>query len=60
MTPDEVILIKFFDSDFGRAWRCPHTAFRDTSRTHANPRRSIEFRGIAYFSADSTGAANQR
>jgi hypothetical protein len=59
MTSDEVILIKFFDSDFARAWRCPHTAFRDTSRAHSNPRRSIEFRGMAYFSADATGAANQ-
>jgi hypothetical protein len=52
MTPDEVILIKFYDSDHSTAWRCPHTAFRDTSRSKANPRRSIEFRGIAFFSRD--------
>jgi hypothetical protein len=50
MTPDEVILIKFYDSDHRGAWRCPHTAFRDTTRPDARPRRSMEFRGIAYFS----------
>jgi len=50
MTSDEVILIKFYDSDHSIAWRCPHTAFRDTSRPDAHPRRSMEFRGIAYFS----------
>jgi hypothetical protein len=50
MTPDEVVLIKFYDSDRSTAWRCPHTAFRDHSRPDAQRRRSIEFRGIAYFS----------
>jgi hypothetical protein len=51
MIQDEVILIKFYDSDHNRAWRCPHTAFRDTTRPDAKERRSIEFRGIAYFTA---------
>ena len=50
MGPEEVIFIKFYDSDHRTAWRCPHTAFRDTSRPDARQRRSIEFRGIAYFS----------
>lgn len=50
MTSEEVILIKFYDSDHSTAWRCPHTAFRDSSRPDAHPRRSMEFRGIAYFS----------
>ncbi len=50
MRPDEVIFIKFYDSDHARAWRCPHTAFRDTTRPDARERRSIEFRAIAYFS----------
>jgi hypothetical protein len=50
MTPDEVIFIKFHDSDHGRAWRAPHTAFRDTSRPDAVTRESYEFRAIAYFS----------
>jgi len=51
MTPDEVVLIKFYDSDHSKAWRCPHTAFRDHSQPNAKPRRSMEFRGIAYFSS---------
>jgi hypothetical protein len=50
MTPDEVVFIKFYDSDHRTAWRCPHTAFRDSSRPDAHERRSIEYRGIAYFS----------
>lgn len=49
MTPQEVVLIKFYDSDRSTAWRCPHTAFRDHSEPNARPRRSMEFRGIAYF-----------
>jgi hypothetical protein len=49
MTPDEVIYIKFYDSDHSGAWRCPHTAFRDRSRPDAIERHSMEFRGIAYF-----------
>jgi hypothetical protein len=52
MTADEVIFIKFHDSDYSRAWRAPHTAFRDTSRPDAIERRSIEFRGVAYFTKD--------
>ena len=50
MTSDEVILIKLYDSDHSRAWRCPHTAFRDTSRPDAHQRQSMEFRGLPYFS----------
>jgi hypothetical protein len=50
MVAEEVIFIKFYDSDHTKAWRCPHTAFRDTTRPDAQERRSIEFRGIAYFS----------
>jgi hypothetical protein len=50
MTPDEVIFIKFYDSDHRTAWRCPHTAFRDFSRPDALERHSIEYRAIAYFS----------
>jgi hypothetical protein len=51
MEPDEVIFIKLYDSDHTTAWRCPHTAFRDNTRLDAHPRRSMEFRGMAYFSA---------
>ena len=49
MTPEEVIFIKFYDSDHSGAWRCPHTAFRDHTRPDAQERRSMEFRAIAYF-----------
>jgi len=49
MTRDEVIAIKFHDSDHGRAWRAPHCAFHDESRPDANPRESIEFRVAVYF-----------
>ncbi len=52
MNPDEVIFIKFHDSDHSRAWRAPHTAFRDTSRPDANERRSMEYRAVAYFTRD--------
>jgi hypothetical protein len=52
MTADEVIFIKFNDSDHSKAWRAPHTAFRDTSRPDAIQRRSMEFRGVAYFTND--------
>ncbi len=49
MTVDEVILIKFHDSDHSRAWRAPHTAFHDTTRPDAHTRESYEFRALAYF-----------
>jgi len=52
MTPDEVVFIKFYDSDHSGAWRCPHTAFRDSSRPDAIERHSMEFRGIAYFTGE--------
>jgi len=50
MQPEEVVLIKLYDSDHSKAWRCPHTAFRDSTRPDARPRRSMEFRAMAYFS----------
>ena len=49
MNRDEVLLFKFYDSDHGRAWRVPHTAFHDTSFSDAVTRESIEFRTVAYF-----------
>jgi len=49
MTRDEVLLLKFHDSDRRRAWRVPHTAFFDPSFPDANPRRSIEVRSVAYY-----------
>ena len=49
MSRDEIIFIKFYDSDRSRAWRTPHTAFHDPSNPHARTRESIEFRTMAYF-----------
>lgn len=49
MNRDEAILLKFHDSDRTRAWRAPHTAFRDPSFPDAKPRSSIEFRTVAFF-----------
>jgi hypothetical protein len=49
MTRDEALYLKFHDSDQGRAWRTPHTAFRDASFPDAKERSSIEFRTVAYF-----------
>jgi hypothetical protein len=49
MNRDEVILLKFYDSDHSRAWRAPHTAFHDPSFPDARVRESIEVRSIAYF-----------
>jgi hypothetical protein len=50
MTDEEVLFIKFYDSDRSRAWRALHTAFADHSRPDAIERHSMEYRGIAYFS----------
>jgi hypothetical protein len=49
MTRDEVVLLKFHDSDNTKAIRVPHTAFHDPSFPDAKPRESIEVRTIAYF-----------
>jgi len=49
MTCDEVLLLKFHDSDHSTAWRTPHTSFRDPTYPDARIRRSIEFRTVAYF-----------
>lgn len=49
MHRNEVILLKFHDSDRLTAWRVPHTAFHDPSFANARPRQSIELRSIAYF-----------
>ena len=53
MTPDEVIFITFHNSDHSGVWRCPHTAFHDTTRPDAVERKSMEFRGVAFFTQDA-------
>jgi hypothetical protein len=49
MTRDEILLVKFHDSDHSKAWRSPHTSFRDPRVQNAASRESIEFRTIAYY-----------
>jgi hypothetical protein len=49
MAADDVLLFKFYDSDHSVTWRCPHTAFHDTSLPDAKVRSSIEVRCIAYW-----------
>lgn len=49
MTRDEVLLVKFHDSDPTKALRCAHTAFRDPTFPNAKERQSIEFRTVAFF-----------
>ena len=39
----------FNDSDHAKTWRCPHTAFHDTSFAGANIRESIECRSVAFW-----------
>lgn len=49
MTAQDVLLFKFNDSDESVTWRCPHTAFHDTSLPETRTRHSIEVRCIAFF-----------
>jgi hypothetical protein len=46
---EDALFIKFHDSDRTRAWRCPHSAFRNQADPDPNLRESIEFRGFAFF-----------
>ena len=49
MTSDEVLVFKLPDSDHSRAWRTPHTEFRDPTYANAITRRSIELRSFVFF-----------
>ena len=49
MQADDALLFKFHDSDHSKTWRCPHTAFHDTSFAGANIRESIECRSVAFW-----------
>ena len=49
MAADDVLLFKFQDSDHAVTWRCPHTAFHDTSLPNTQIRESIEVRCVAFF-----------
>lgn len=49
MDRDDVLLFKFYDSDHSVTWRCPHTAFHDTSLPGTRVRNSIEVRCVAFW-----------
>ncbi len=49
MQADDVLFFKFFDSDQSTTWRCPHSAFRDSSFADAKPRSSIEVRSVSFW-----------
>ncbi|MCB2089095.1 MAG: hypothetical protein KDD98_09760 [Sphingomonadaceae bacterium] len=49
MDRDDVLFFKFCDSDTSRTWRCPHTAFVDSSMEGAHIRSSIEVRSVAFW-----------
>ncbi len=49
MQADDVLLFKFHDSDHSRTWRCPHSAFVDSSAQAPNIRESIECRSVAFW-----------
>ena len=49
MTPDDALLFKFHDSDHSRTWRCPHSAFFDSSAVNPHIRESIECRSVAFW-----------
>ena len=55
LTPDEVILIKCFDSKIdGRARRVPHSAFVDPeAREDEETRESIEVRALVFHEDQS-------
>lgn len=49
MDAGDALLFKFYDSDHSVTWRCPHSAFRDTSIPGARIRESIECRTVAFW-----------
>ncbi len=49
MQADDALLFKFHDSDHSRTWRCPHSAFVDSSVVKPNIRKSIECRSVAFW-----------
>lgn len=49
MDAGDALLFKFQDSDHSRTWRCPHSAFRDSSAVGAHIRESIECRSVAFW-----------
>ncbi len=48
-TPDEVMLIKCFDTAHDVARRVPHAAFPDPAHEDKAPRESIEIRALVFY-----------
>ncbi len=57
-TPDEVMLIKCFDSvaDGSVSRRTPHSAFHDAAHEGGAPRESIEIRALVFYADDAKQA----
>lgn len=54
LTPEEVLLIKCFDSKVdGRARRVPHTAFEVRNTEDREARESIEIRALVFHEDDT-------
>lgn len=54
LSPDEVLLIKCFDSKLdGRARRVPHTAFHVPGTENEQNRESIEVRALVFHEDDT-------
>jgi hypothetical protein len=54
LTPEEVLLIKCFDSKLdGRARRVPHTAFEVPNTEDREGRESIEVRALVFHEGDT-------
>jgi hypothetical protein len=54
MTPEEVLLIKVFDSKRGVARRVPHSAFTDPKTRNDTTRQSIEVRCFVFYEDEPT------
>jgi hypothetical protein len=47
--PNEVMLIKCFDTTESVARRVPHSAFHDSEHEDKDPRESIEIRALVFY-----------
>jgi hypothetical protein len=55
--PDEVVMIKCFDSDVDVARRVPHAAFEDPAAAEESDRESIEVRCLLVYDSDLSRTA---
>ncbi len=50
--PDQVLLIKIFDSDQSTARRVPHSSFEDPATEGEDARQSVEVRAVVVYDLD--------